>query len=104
MLYERPPTFRWNKRCGFSASLDCRPESASKLFLPVICKVPVVVLRKGKTVGSAPASQDGRPDHFFFIVLRTRMQWRSGVHGEEARAVDVDNNVIEESDRERWQG
>lgn len=79
MLYERPPTFRWNKRCGFIASLDCRPESASKLFLPVICKVPVVVLRKGKTVGSAPASQDGRPDHFFFIVLRTRMQWRSGV-------------------------
>ena len=36
MLYERPPTFRWNKRCGFSASLDCRPESASKFIIACI--------------------------------------------------------------------
>ena len=73
------------------------------IFLPVICKVPVVVLRKGKTVGSAPASQDGRPDHFFFYCFAYAHAMEIG-GGEEARAVDVDNNVIEESDRERWQG
>ena len=36
MLYERPPTFRWNKRCGFSASFDCRPESTSKFIIACI--------------------------------------------------------------------
>ena len=40
------------------------------------------------------------PDHFFFYCFAYAHAMEIG-GGEEERAVDVDNNVSEESDRER---
>ena len=105
MLYERPPTFRWNKRCGFSASLDCRPESASKFIIACIfaCHLQSTGCRftERKNCRKRSGQSGWTAGSLFFNCFAYAHAMEIG-GGEEERAVDVDNNVSEESDRERW--